>query len=261
MPTTPHDRFEYPPKAYPGWFRNGAIIDAEGVEITQEYDGIADWLQQLEISVTAQVETIDDLPEPNPDVVNPRTGDRRVYIVASEGSLYRDTGDDWEPIISSSMDIEESGTTLGEVSRLNFRDGLDTTVSGLGRETATVDISDDIEPETVNVGLELNVPAFGTTDEANAESANLIYVTGSGTDAAGLYYHDDSGWNHLESGSSGATSISELDIDASKAWGGYDITGVGDIGANSVSADSALSIPVYSGSDPDEGNLWIRSDR
>lgn len=33
-----------------------------------------------------------------------------------------------------------------------------------------------------------------------------------------------------------------------------------EVSGNTVTADSAMNIPVYSGSDPDNGNIWIRED-
>lgn len=265
MPETPHERFEYPTKAHPAWFQKGAVIDADGREIEQEYDGIVDWLEQLEISVTGQVETLQDLPEPDPEVVNERTGDQRLYLVKDESVLYQDTGEEWEAIGLSELEIEDDGLTIGEVSRFNFSNQIDASLEGDG-ETVRIDAEiddEDIAPDTVDVGVELNVPAYSETADAEDDygSGSMVYITGSGADPAGLYYSTESGWDRLESGSSGATSLSELAININKDWQGYNITNAGDVSADSVAAASAMDIPVYDGSDPADGNIWIRSDR
>lgn len=265
MPETPHQQFEYPPKAYPAWFRNGAIIDADGTDIEQEYDGIVDWLQQLEVSVTGQVETYADLPDPDPDIENERTGDRRVYLVADEAILYRDSGESWDPVGSGQFEVEDNGTPLGDATTLDLRNQLEVSVntSGDNGATANINVSEPFEPEVLNVGVELNIPKYDETANADTTegASNIIYISGSGSDASGLYYYDGSAWNRLEAGSSGAGALSELSIDTNKNWQSYDITNAGTVNADTVTADSAMNVPVYDGSDPSNGTFWIRSDR
>lgn len=264
MPTTPNDKFEYPTKASATWYKKGEVIDVEGLDVEQEFDGMVDWLEQIEVSLTGQVETVGDLPPPDPDAENKRTGDRRVYLVLDEGSLYRDDGTEWTEAITSSVTVEDGGTEIGDVTRFNFRTGLDAAMSSGGSEVA-IDIGDKLSPNAIDVEFEFTAPIYPDLAGANASVSegpgDLVFITGGGTDAAGLYYHDGSGWNILSSGSSGATSLSELAINSNKDWGGYSITSAGTLEGETVTATKAMNVPVYSGGDPDTGNFWLRSDR
>lgn len=264
MPTTPNDKFEYPTKKSPTWYKNGEVVDVEGLDVEQEYDGMVDWLEQLEVSLTGQVDTVGDLPPPDPDAVNERTGDRRLYYVRDEGALYRDDGTQWTEAITSTVTVEDAGSELGDVTRFNFRTGLDAMLDAGGEEVA-IDVGENLSPQSVDVEFDFTAPIYTDLATANATitegAATLVFITGGGADAAGLYYHDGTGWNILSSGSGGATSLSELAINANKDWGGYSITNAGTLQGNTVTATEALNVPVYSGSDPATGNFWIRSDR
>lgn len=264
MPTTPNDKFEYPTKASATWYKKGEVIDVEGLDVEQEFDGMVDWLEQIEVSLTGQVATVGDLPPPDPDAVNERTGDRRVYHVLSEGALYRDDGTQWTEAITSSVTVENSGTELGDVTRFNFRTGLDAVLDAGGEEVA-IDVGKNLAPETVDVEVEFSTPIYVDLASANAATTegpgDMVFITGGGADAAGLYYHDGTAWNILASGGTGATNLSELAIDANKDWGGYSITNAGTLSGKTVTATEAMNVPVYSGADPATGNFWIRSDR
>lgn len=114
MPSTPHDRFEYPPAEDPLWYKKGMkrsdlseqarkSIPPEYFE--QRYEGFVDWLESLEISVQGMVRTRGDLPTPDPDETAtwtlPNGNDatqRRVFIILNEDAIVYDNGTSWETL-------------------------------------------------------------------------------------------------------------------------------------------------------------------
>lgn len=96
MPSeTPEGHFEYPDLHELRWYKNGEVIEIEGTTAEQTHDGIVDWLEQLEIRLTGIVEEFGDLPSPDPERVDPRTGNERIYLVRNRETFYRDAGDQW----------------------------------------------------------------------------------------------------------------------------------------------------------------------
>lgn len=92
---TPAGHFQYPDLHDLRWYKNGEDIEIDGTVRTQGHDGIVDWLEQLEIRLTGVVERFDNLPQPDEDEVDPRTGNERIYLVRNRESFYRDTGSQW----------------------------------------------------------------------------------------------------------------------------------------------------------------------
>lgn len=92
---TDQGHFEYPAPHEQRWYKNGELIDIDGNVAEQTHDGIVDWLEQLELRLTGVVEQFGDLPDPNPDKQDPRTGNERIYLVRNRETFYRDTGTEW----------------------------------------------------------------------------------------------------------------------------------------------------------------------
>lgn len=90
----------------------------------------------------------------------------------------------------------------------------------------------------VSADRQLLLPKFDSTADAPEIDRNLIVISGDGPDAAGLYRRDESTYARV----AGGGSLSGVQIDAAKDWGGFDITNVGDFDSGSV-ATSRYAAP------------------
>lgn len=130
---TPEGHFEYPELNDGRWYENGTIIEVDGVSQAQSHDGIVDWLEQLEIRLTGIVETEADLPSPDADRTDDRTGNERIYLVRSENVLYRDTGTAWVQIAGHGAESTPVETIYSEVITLEPKAEPDAPASGCVR--------------------------------------------------------------------------------------------------------------------------------
>lgn len=106
----------------------------------------------------------------------------------------------------------------------------------------------DLSVETANISTELDIPIYDNVADAPQDLGNLVIVPeNASTTPGGLYRYDDAaGEYQLLDESSGFVSsgnLSDLNIDADKPWGGYDITDVGNLSADSV--EGAASGTTY----------------
>jgi len=91
----------------------------------------------------------------------------------------------------------------------------------------------DITSDDITTTAQLIAPRYDETSQAPSLEGMLIVVPSSGTDTAGAYVHDGTGYTLLdESGGASAGSLSGLSIDTDKDFGGFALSGMGHDGVD-----------------------------
>lgn len=151
----------------------------------------------------------------------------RWYLATDRNIIFYDDGDDWDPI------------------------------AGLGTEANPV--PGTVYYSAADIASELGLPEYDDTDNAPQSQGRLIYVTGDGDDAEGVYKHDGDSYS-LTGGESGALSDSGNDTDSGddyrlpNAEDNIDLQGDGslrnadEISAVQLSSDQA-DLPLSAGTD------------
>jgi hypothetical protein len=100
-----------------------------------------------------------------------------------------------------------------------------------------------ITPDTVDVGVGLELPRYGDLSNVNSPTeGDIVCVDGSGGSTAGLYMRLNGSWDGPYA-PDGDLTLSNTSIDTNKDWGGYSIR---NLAAPSNAADAARKSEVDS---------------